>query len=92
MAQGLVTFSSSSIGQRVDETKSAYLNMRRSFDRLIAIRNGNGTNNDYAAVALAVGAADAAAGQRVFDNMDAAMGGLTTSYNALSNMDAHANI
>ncbi len=92
MAQGLVTFTSSSIAHRVDETKTAYLNMRRAFDRLIAIRAGNGTNNDYAAVAAAVGAADAAAGQRVFDNLDAAIGGMTTAYNALSNMDANANI
>ena len=91
MAQGLVTFTSASIGHRVDEAKTAYLNMRRAFDRLIAIRNGNGQNNDYAAVAAAVGAADVAAGQTLFDNMDAAVSGLTTAYNALSNMDIRAN-
>jgi hypothetical protein len=85
MAQGLVTFTSDSIGRRVDETKAAYLNMRRLLDRLIAIRNGN----DYAAVAAATGASD---GQTLFDNIDAAIAGLTTAYNALSNMDSHANI
>lgn len=84
MAQGLVTFTSNSVANRVTETKQAYLNMRRLMDRLIAIRNGN----DYAAVAAATGASD---GQTLFDNVDAAIAGLTTAYNALSNMDMGAN-
>lgn len=83
MAQGLVTFTSGNLAGRVDEVKTAYLNMRRLMDRLIAIRNGT----DYAAVAAATGASD---GQTLFDNCDAAMGGLTTAYNALSDMDLHA--
>lgn len=84
MAQGLVTFSSLSVTRRINETKDAYLQMRRLMDRLIAIRNGD----DYAAVAAATGASD---GQTLFDNLDAAIAGLTTAYNALSNMDSQAN-
>jgi hypothetical protein len=58
--------------------------MRRLMDRLISIRNGN----DYVAVATATGASD---GQTLFDNIDAAIAGLTTASNALSNMDQVAN-
>jgi hypothetical protein len=89
MAQGLVTFSSANVREVVDETKEAYANMRRLMDRLIAIRNGI----DYEAVAIATGAGDlsAAAGLMLFDNLDSAMGGLTTANNALSNMDIGAN-
>lgn len=83
MAQGLVTHTSTGISNRVEETKTAYLNMRRIMDRLIAIRNGT----DYIAVASATGASD---GQILFDNIDAALAGLTTAYNALSNMDTRS--
>lgn len=84
MAQGLVTYTSRSVRDQVNKTKDAYLQMRRLMDRLIAIRNGT----DYVAVAAATGASD---GQTLFDNLDAAIAGLTTAYNALSNMDASAN-
>ena len=85
MAQGLVTYTSTNIAQRVDETKLAYLNMRRLLDRLIAVRNGV----DYAAVEAETGAA-AGKGQTLYDNLDAAVAGLTTAYNALSYMDKRA--
>lgn len=83
MAQGLVTYTSVTIAERVNEVQRAYLNMRRLMDRLIAIRNGT----DYTAVATATGASN---GQTLFDNVDAAIAGLTTAYNALSNMDVQA--
>jgi hypothetical protein len=85
MAQGTVTKLDADIAARVDEVKVAYAHVRRLMDRLIIIRNGT----DYAAVATAAGAADGE-GQFVFDNLDAALGGLTTANNALSNMDVNA--
>lgn len=85
MAQGNVTQINAGVAARVDEVKVAYAHIRRLMDRLIIIRNGT----DYAAVAAATGAADGE-GQNVFDNLDAALGGLTTANNALSNMDLNA--
>ena len=85
MAQGLVTFTSMNLAQRVQEVKVTYMNMKRVSDRLIALRNGT----DYVAVATAVGS-PIGTGQTVFDNIDAAIAGLTTAYNALSNMDVQA--
>lgn len=88
MAQGLVTYTNANVAARVDEVKVAYAHLRRLMDRLIAIRNGT----DYAAVAAATGTVpnDATAGQTIFDNLDAAVAGMTTAYNALSNMDKNA--
>lgn len=85
MAQGNVTKVNANVAARVDEVKVAYAHIRRLMDRLIIIRNGT----DYAAVEAATGAAPGD-GQAVFDNLDAAMGGLTTANNALSNMDVNA--
>lgn len=85
MAQGIVTQINPSVAARVDEVKVAYSHIRRLMDRLIVIRNGT----DYAAVAAATGAPEGQ-GQMVFDNLDAALGGLTTANNALSNMDVSA--
>lgn len=88
MAQGLVTYTNSNIAARVDEIKVAYAHIRRLMDHLIVIRNGT----DYAAVATATGCtpANATTGQTLFDNLDAALGGMTTANNALSNMDKNA--
>lgn len=85
MAQGNVTQVSPAVAARVDEVKVAYAHLRRLMDRLIVVRNGT----DYAAVATETGAAPGT-GQTVFDNLDAALGGLTTANNALSNMDLNA--
>lgn len=95
MAQGLVTYTNPRIAAAVDQTKVAYLNLRRVMDALIAIRSGNGTADDYEAVAAIVDASipgqnAIVAGQTAFDNLDAAIAGLTTAYNALSNMDKNA--
>lgn len=91
MAQGLVKITNPHIIACVDEVKVAYLKMRRTMDAMIVMRNGT----DYEAVAVAADASGdaltpAEAGQRVFDNLDAAMAGMTTAYNALSNMDKNA--
>lgn len=88
MAQGLVNYTNADVAARVDEVKVAYASLRRLMDYLIVIRNGS----DYAAVATATGCAPANAttGQTIFDNLDAALGGMTTANNALSNMDRNA--
>ena len=92
MAQGFVTYTNEDVGARVDECKVAYAHLRRLMDYLIVIRNINGANNDYQAVANATGCtpANATTGQNIFDNLDAALGGMTTANNALSNMDKNA--
>ena len=89
MATGYVTFQNPTVSARVDEIKAAYGSIRRVMDALIEVKNSGGGNN-WAAVAAAVGAADATAGQTVFDNLDAALGGMTTANNALSFMDENA--
>lgn len=88
MAQGLVTYTNANVAARVEEMKVAYAHIRRLMDYLIVIRNGT----DYAAVAVATGCvpADATEGLKMFDNLDAALGGMTTANNALSNMDKNA--
>lgn len=92
MAQGNVTQLNGSTRARVDEVKVAYAHIRRLMDRLIIVRNGT----DYAAVAEYLGITDgtpeelAILEQRAFDNLDAALAGMTTANNALSNMDLNA--
>lgn len=88
MAVGLVTHTNASVAARVDEIKVSYGHLRRLMDHLIIIRNGT----DYAAVATATGCtpANATTGQTIFDNLDAALAGMTTANNALSNMDKNA--
>lgn len=89
MAQGYVQIQNATVSARIDEAKVAYANFRRMFDALLVIRNGN--EYDKVAAALgAVGADQGDAGLKAFDNLDAAMAGLTTAYNALSNMDENA--
>lgn len=85
MAQGNVTSINAQTAARVDEVKVAYEHMRRLMDRLIVVRNGT----DYAAVAAYLGCS-VGEGQNAFDNLDAALGGMTTANNALSNMDQNA--
>jgi hypothetical protein len=85
MAQGNVNQISPTVAARIDEVKSAYAQIRRLMDRLIVIRGVN----DYTAVAAALGCVPGD-GQTAFDNLDAALGGLTTANNALSNMDKNA--
>lgn len=88
MAQGLVSYTNEDVAARVDECKVAYAHLRRLMDYLIVIRNGT----DYQAVANATGCqpANTTTGQTIFDNLDAAMAGMTTVNNALSNMDKNA--
>jgi hypothetical protein len=88
VAQGLVNYTNENVAARVDEVKVAYAHLRRLMDALIQIRNGT----DYQAVAEATGCtpANATTGQTIFDNLDAALGGMTTAQNALSNMDKNS--
>lgn len=96
MPQGLVKVTNPHIIAAVDQVKAAYLTMRRTMDAMIAERAGDGTNSDYEAIAALADASlpgqtdPAVLGQTVFDNMDAALAGMTTAYNALSNMDKNA--
>ena len=89
MAQGLVTYSNQKVVDVVNEVQSAYASTKRLLDRMVAMRAG-GTN--YTTIATAAGCvpADSAAGQTLFDDVDAALGGLTTAYNAMSQMDNSA--
>jgi hypothetical protein len=88
MAQGYVKFQNPQISATVDKIKNAYAEIRRLMDALIVIRNGT----DYQAVSDATGStpSGASSGQTIFDNLDAALGGMTTANNALSNMDENA--
>lgn len=89
MAQGFVQFQNPPTTACINGIKESYAELRRIMDRLIVIRNGS--SYDLVAAALgAVGADQGDAGLKAFDNLDAAMAGLTTAYNALSNMDQGA--
>jgi hypothetical protein len=89
MAQGYVKYTNANVAARVDEVKVAYANLRRLMDTLIVIRNG--TSYDLVAAATgAIGEDQGDVGLKIFDNLDAAMAGMTTACNALSNMDKNA--
>ena len=89
MAQGFVQFQNQKIETAINNAKDVTAEFRRILDRLIVIRNG--TSYDLVAAAVgAIGADQGDAGLKAFDNLDAAMAGLTTAYNALSNMDQGA--
>ena len=89
MAQGFVQFKNQKIETAINNAKDVTAEFRRILDRLIVIRNG--TSYDLVAAAVgAIGADQGDAGLKAFDNLDAAMAGLTTAYNALSNMDQGA--
>ena len=73
---------------RIDEVKVAYAHLRRLMDRLIVLRVSD-VDPQWPPVAAYCGGADGE-GAAIFANYDAAMAGLTTAYNALSNMDQSA--
>lgn len=85
MAIGFIKPKDANIRARVDETKNAYGNMRRLFDAMI-----EANNIGIATLQAAIGEANTTDAQTVFDNLNAAMAGLTTAYNALSKMDGNA--
>lgn len=89
MAQGVVTYSNQKIVQVVDKVQDAYADVKRLLDRLVALRAGG---SDYTNIATLAGCspADSTTGQKLFDDIDAALGGLTTAYNALSQLDNSA--
>lgn len=89
MAQGNVTYSSQKVVDVVDSVKEAYADTKRLVDRMVAMRAGG---SDYTSIAAAAGCnpATSAEGLKLFDDVDAALGGLTTAYNALSQMDNSA--
>lgn len=85
MAVGFIKPKDALIRARVDEAKVAYLNNRRLLDLLIEAQAAGGT-----ALQVATGEANSVDAQTVFDNINAALGGLTTAYNAYSKMDGNA--
>lgn len=85
MAIGFIKPQSATVRARVDEAKAAYASNRRLLDVLIEAKAV-----DNATLQAALGEADTTAALKVFDNLDAAMAGLTTAYNALSKMDGNA--
>lgn len=66
--------------------QAGYAPLRRLMDGAIYAKNSGGGNN-WAAVAAFLGEANATDGQAVFENLDAALGGMTTANDALSPMD-----
>ena len=89
MAQGLVNYSDAGIAARVDEVMVTFAHVKRLLDRMVALRAGG---SDYTSIAVAAGCtpATSAEGLKLFDDIDAALAGLTTAYNALSQLDKNA--
>ncbi len=89
MAQGVVTYSNQKIVAVVDQVQEAYGETKRLLDRLVALKEGG---SDYTNIATLAGipSPDSTKGQKLFDDIDAALGGLTTAYNALSQLDNSA--
>ncbi len=89
MAQGLVTLTNPKIIEPTNKVQEAYGEIKRLLDRMVALRGGG---TDYTSIATLAGCPnpDSAQGLKLFDDIDAALGGLTTAYNALSQLDNSA--
>ena len=89
MSQGLVTCTNPKVLDVANEVQVAYAHTKRLLDRMVALRAGG---SDYTSIAEAAGCvpADSATGLKLFDDVDAALGGLTTAYNAFGQLDKTA--
>jgi transposase len=90
MAQGVVTYNNQKVVQVVNSVQEAYAETKRLLDRLVALRTAAGGTYETIAALAGCTPTDTATGQKLFDDVDAALAGLTTAYNALSQLDNSA--
>ena len=87
MAGVIIKPKNANVNAIINNIKQAgYAPLRRVMDAAIAAKNSGGGNN-WAAVAAALGEANATDGQDVFENLDAVLGGMTSANDAASPMD-----